>query len=184
MFLKMRGKSREPIGKQPPVNEDEAMEPEKPGEGTAESEETLVKQISGLEDMVNKRTRELEDAKVQLSQLSTVAEGTDGTKEEAQVDELFTQPNQPAGESSVPAEEEKPDGEKEPNALLTETEKKGEEKSGSEGESDMLSDIFSQEDEEENPLAGLITTLPDVAAAELLDEAKEIEKMMQEWQPD
>ena len=92
MFLKMRGKSREPGGKQPPVNEDEAMELERPGEGTAEAEETLVKQISGLEDMVNKRTRELEDAKVQLSQLSTVAEGTDGTKEEAQVEELFTQP--------------------------------------------------------------------------------------------
>ena len=48
----------------------------------------------------------------------------------------------------------------------------------------MLSDIFNQEDEEENPLVGLISTLPDVAAAELLDEAKEIEKMMQEWQPD
>lgn len=184
MFLKMRSKSRESGGKQPPVDEDEAMELEKPGEGTAEAEETLVKQISGLEDMVNKRTRELEDAKVQLSQLSTVVEGTDGTKEEAQVEELFTQPNQPAGESPVPTEEKKPAEEKEPDALLTKTEEKGEEKPGSEGESDMLSDIFSQEDEEENPLAGLISTLPDVAAAELLDEAKEIEKMMQEWQPD
>lgn len=183
MFLKIRGKSREPGGKQPPVNEDEAMELERPGEGTAEAEETLVKQISGLEDMVNKRTRELEDAKVQLSQLSTVAEGTDGTKEEAQVEELFTQPNQPAGESPVPTEEGAPAEEKEPDALLTETEEK-EKEPGSEGESDMLSDIFNQEDEEENPLVGLISTLPDVAAAELLDEAKEIEKMMQEWQPD
>jgi len=184
MFLKIRGKSREPGGKQPPVNEDEAMELERPGEGTAEAEETLVKQISGLEEMVSQRTRELEDAKVQLSQLSTVVEGTDGTEEKALVEELFTQPNQPAGESPVPTEEGAPAEEKEPDALLTETEEKGEEKPGSEGESDMLSDIFSQEDEEENPLVGLISTLPDVAAAELLDEAKEVEKMMQGWQPD
>jgi hypothetical protein len=48
---------------------------------------------------------------------------------------------------------------------------------------DSLGNLFSQNDEEVNPLANLINALPDVTAQELIDDLKEIKKIIKEWQP-
>jgi len=48
---------------------------------------------------------------------------------------------------------------------------------------DSLGNLFSQNDEEVNPLANLINALPDVTARELIDDLKEIKRIIKEWQP-
>jgi hypothetical protein len=47
---------------------------------------------------------------------------------------------------------------------------------------DDLSQLFSQDEEEENPLAALINALPDVSAQELLDDLQEIKMIIRESQ--
>jgi hypothetical protein len=48
--------------------------------------------------------------------------------------------------------------------------------------SSSISNIFENVDDEENPLANLIKVLPDVAATELLDDLKEINDIIKDWQ--
>jgi|WetSurMetagenome_2_1015567.scaffolds.fasta_scaffold46323_2 hypothetical protein len=50
-------------------------------------------------------------------------------------------------------------------------------------DSDSLKNLFSQDEEEENPLASLINSLPDVSVRELLDDIAEINRIIKEWQP-
>ena len=45
-----------------------------------------------------------------------------------------------------------------------------------------ISNIFNNIEEEENPLANLIKALPDVAATELIDDLKEINDIIKDWQ--
>jgi hypothetical protein len=47
---------------------------------------------------------------------------------------------------------------------------------------DSFNDLFSSNEEEENPLANLIKSLPDVTAGELIDDLKEIKGIIKEWQ--
>ncbi len=46
---------------------------------------------------------------------------------------------------------------------------------------DSLSSLFSMDEEEVNPLATLIDSLPDVTVQELMDDIQEIKEIMQEW---
>jgi hypothetical protein len=47
---------------------------------------------------------------------------------------------------------------------------------------DSLNNLFSHDEEEENLLASLVRSLPDVAASELLDDIKEIKGIIEDWQ--
>jgi hypothetical protein len=47
---------------------------------------------------------------------------------------------------------------------------------------DSINSLFSQDEEEENLLANLVRSLPDVAASELLDDIKEIKGIIEDWQ--
>ena len=180
MFLKMR-KLTESFGKKS-TQEEGALENENFSEDVAEAGAPVVNQVTSLEELVNKRTRDLEAAREQLKQLSGSTEGSE-EKDEAEVEELFTAPNQPKGESSDQPKAEQAGEEKDVLPEKADAEPKApENEQGSEGEGDSLSDLFSQEEEIENPLAGLISTLPDVTARELLDEVQEIKVMLSEWQ--
>ena len=44
-----------------------------------------------------------------------------------------------------------------------------------------INSIFTNVEEEENPLSNLIKTLPDVAATELMDDLKEISDIIKDW---
>jgi hypothetical protein len=46
---------------------------------------------------------------------------------------------------------------------------------------DSLSSLFSMDEDEVNPLAALIDSLPDVTVQELMDDIQEIKEIMQEW---
>jgi hypothetical protein len=47
---------------------------------------------------------------------------------------------------------------------------------------DSLNALFSSDEEEENPLASLVRSLPDVDASELMDDIKEIKGIIEDWQ--
>ena len=190
MFFKMR-KSRESDEEQLSVPAGDEVEKGKPGEGVAEAGDNLVAdgEITNLEERVNRKPIDLEEADEQLGQLAGVDEsgskdgGGDG------VEDLFTKPNPPQELAVEPENQTLVEG-KDLDSLLVgtgEEEKEGQEKEGQEKEKEGekeggLYDIFSdEEEEEENPLAGLIATLPDVTAQELFDETKEVDELLREW---
>lgn len=47
---------------------------------------------------------------------------------------------------------------------------------------DSLNNLFSSDDEEENPLTNLIRSLPDVDVNELMDDLNEIKDIIKDWQ--
>jgi len=202
MFGGIRKLRREPVESKASTEKVAALEVEETGESNEGAGNTLVAQIVNLEELVNRKTRDLETVKDQLRQLADTTKDSGEGKAEANVEELFTQPNQLKSEQLVQSDEEAPKEEKELDALLekvgeeaaekqeemTKNEKEGEPKSEpesekkDEAESDSLGDLFNQEEEEENPLAGLITSLPDVTVEELLGEAEEIKAIVCELQ--
>ena len=48
---------------------------------------------------------------------------------------------------------------------------------------DSLNKLFSDQEEEENPLAALIANMPDVTVQELMDDLEEIKRIIREWKP-
>jgi hypothetical protein len=99
---------------------------------------------------------------------------TDGDEPTVKVQEL----NKPAEEATPEAEAEKPPETKAENPPEAKAEKPPEAKTADEG--DSFSSLFTQDDEEENPLANLIASMPDISAGELLDDLKEIKGIMKE----
>jgi hypothetical protein len=182
MFLR-KGKSESPLEGEQSPQENDAAEMEKPAGDTAEEKDPLVNQITNLEGLVNKRTKDLEEARNQLSELHETTESSDGddAKDELPVEDLFTQPNQVKSEPSAVSEKEQPVESKDTESLMGKTnveEGEPEEKA----KDDAMPDFFSSDDDEENPLAGLIGSLPEVTTQELVEEAKQVTTMLREWQ--
>ena len=48
-------------------------------------------------------------------------------------------------------------------------------------DADSLNKLFSTQEDEENPLASLINSLPDVSVRELMDDLAEIQRIIKEW---
>jgi hypothetical protein len=59
-----------------------------------------------------------------------------------------------------------------------------EKKENKSDDSMSLNNLFSQEEEEENPLDSLIKSLPDVSVQELMDDLAEIHRIIKEWRPE
>jgi hypothetical protein len=57
-----------------------------------------------------------------------------------------------------------------------------EEKKPPEEAADSLNKLFSQDEEEENPLANLIRSLPNVTAEELIEDLNEIKAIIKDWE--
>jgi hypothetical protein len=82
--------------------------------------------------------------------------------------------------AAAPAEGKKAEAEIKAETKEEPAEEKKEEKLEA---SDSLNNLFSSEEEEENPLASLINSLPDVTVQELLDDLAEIHRIINEWKP-
>ena len=93
-----------------------------------------------------------------------VTAGADAPDEGLKVVEVAAGADAPAEAEKEPANAE---AEKEPS-----TEK----------EDDSINSLFNQEDDEVNPLANLVNSLPDVTAQELLDDLGEIKEIIREWE--
>ena len=169
MFLKMRKSDKSET-----VQSDDVPEVEQSNAKVDQEEDVLVNQTTNLEDTVNKKTRKTEDAGQPLDGLSETKDSKEEDDTEvrtkavpAQILDLDTEP-------AVEPAEEPPDRDKNLNITLENAEPE------STGETGMLSDIFSDEDEAVNPLQGLIDSLPDITAEELLQEVQAITTMMHE----
>ncbi len=162
MFLKI-GKSRGSSEKKAPVQKGDA----------AGSEEALVTQIANLEEVVNKRTKGLEETREQLVQLSDVE------KIPEEVKDLLSMPNQ--AKAKIAAESKASELE-DLRALLGTGDAELEKEQKNEVKGDSLSSLFEVEEEENNVLLNLIKSLPEVTAEELLGDAQEVESIMREWQ--
>ena len=161
---------------------------ENPKQETVQVEEDMVRKVENLEELVSKGTVGLEATREQLEKLSDNSEGSEGgeNKAEEAADVLFSRPGQPAAELSVEVEKlgesgeetgaEKPGKDEMAELLLV----KEEAEETEESDEDSLKNLFSDDEEEVNPLAGLINSLPDVTASELLNEAQEIKIIVRE----
>lgn len=172
------------IGKSKKKQEEDAVE----AEGTAEE------QIGEMEEKINGRTKNLEETAQELQELSDEADTTEENEDtpagpHPPLDELTIEPEDKLAEvdddeagANVTEEEgeeikvvevtagsdQPPEGEKEAKA--------------EEGGGDSIKNLFSDDEEEENPLANLIKSLPDVTAGELIDDLNEIKGIIKEWQ--
>jgi TolA-binding protein len=150
--------------------------------------------IAGLEEQLKDRTEDLAQTEMKLKDLS----GKISKLEEIEASEL--QPHGPIGElSTVPEDslsgvdtDEEEDTSAEPEkkpakAKVAEAEPESKpstatKKPDKQLDAESLKALFTSEEEEENPLAGLINSLPDVSVDELMDDLKEIKDIIRDWQ--
>ena len=164
---------------------------EKPDKDTAEVSDALATPIAVLEEQVDNKTEELEATEQEPKELS------DTTKDSEADKDAPPQPHGPLSELSVEPGDELIDEETDTGTLFEEADEQvkvveaeaeaaapaeAEKQPATEEESDSLDSLFSEEEDEVNPLANLINSLPDVAAQELLDDLQEIKEIIREWQ--
>ena len=163
---------------------------EEPDENNAETGDATATQIAGLEEQVNNKTKELEATKQELQELSDKVNGSE------EDENTPPQPHGPLDELTVrPDDELVMDDQADVVTLMGNSEEEvkvtevvagevapanAENAEVAVDENDSLSDLFSQDEEEVNPLASLINSLPDVTAQELLDDLQEIKEIINE----
>jgi hypothetical protein len=164
-------------------------------DGTAEVREALATKIAVLEEQVNSKTKKLEQAERKIKNLAVAAstpqedapprphgplvelevEPTGGGEADGDtnVGTLLGEATEEAKTTAAPVATTAPET---PAATATPSATKEAKKE----EDDSLSNLFRQEEDEENPLAALISSLPDVSTRELLDDLQEIKEIIQE----
>jgi hypothetical protein len=176
---------------------------EEPEEEIIEVEKTTAGQLTDMHEQISSKTRNLEKTTQQLQELSGALNGSDEEGEKPRphgpLKELSVEPEDkmmdididtPADEElfdssgeeikvvevsaeAAPAEnaeQTEPAGENPPEPETTEDKE--------DSEDDSFNSLFSSEEEEVNPLASLISALPDVTAQELVDELQEIKDII------
>ena len=166
---------------------------ESPDRDTAGAEAVSTAQIDNLHEHLKNRAKGLEETEQQLRELADIAEAPEETGGASPL------PHGPLDELTIEPGEEIPDVDEEADVgtLLAEADEgvklvevgaeaaepaKAEKEPAKEGESDSLNSLFSQEEDDVNPLANLIDVLPDVTTRELLDDLQEIKEIIREWQ--
>jgi hypothetical protein len=160
---------------------------------TTEADDTATIQATVLEEVKN-RTMDLEKSEKseqpeEVANTASHSEGEENTtpKPHGPLSELTVEPENGLQDAELEAETPVEEADEEVNvvkigaeeAAPAEAESKAEKEPEKEDD-DSLGNLFSQEEEEENPLASLLNSLPDVTAQELLDDAQEITEMMRE----
>jgi hypothetical protein len=70
-----------------------------------------------------------------------------------------------------------------PDPAVPEVKLEDTEESQPDENNDSLNNLFSDQEEEENPLASLIANMPDVTVQELMEDLEEIKRIIREWKP-
>jgi hypothetical protein len=176
---------------------------EEPEEEIIEVEKTTAGQLTEMHEQMSSKTRNLEKTTQQLQELSGTLNGSDEEEERPKphgpLKELSVEPEDkmmdidmdtPADEElfdssgeeiqvvevsaetppAETAEQTGPAGENPPESEATEDKE--------DSEDDSFNSLFNSEEEEINPLASLISALPDVSAQELVDELQEIKDII------
>ena len=155
----------------------------------------IVTHIAELEGHLKDRTDGLAQAEKKLKRLS------DKVNELGEPEVVLAHPHGPIGELSIEPvdsltgvdtdEQEDTDvkNEEEPedvNLVAAESESKPASSTKkvpkSNFDADSLKALFTSQEVEENPLASLINSLPDITVDELMDDLKEIKDIIRDWQ--
>ena len=178
---------------------------DKKGEAEDSTVGMVNNSVSEMEEHMNERTKDLEAMTKRLKELSkdtneNSAIGPHGPIGELSVDDFRPDADSElGGDSNIILEDENEEVKiveigtitsNSPAATKTEASPEPEPASqpsvGSginlEDDSDSLKNLFSDDEEEENPLEKLINSLPDVSAQELLDDLNEIKGIIKDWQ--
>jgi hypothetical protein len=152
-----------------------------------------------MKDTLNTKTKSLEETEAAVGPHGPIGElslETDDPDTKKELDDEITQP--PGTEPVIKVVEmsKKPEANRGPTTeALSGTPKAAETKTPEkpptlasatvakpEAVDDSLSNLFSSHEEEVNPLASLINSLPDVTVQELVDDLNEIRGIINEWQ--
>lgn len=160
------------------------------------SSDDTIKPIAQLEEQLKDRTKNLKQTEQKLMNLSgkvdDIAEiEVNNIRPHGPIEELSIEPEDAL--NGVDSDEEVED----PNANLEEDEEEvklvetsaesepaspAENKTKSNYDSESLKALFANVDEEENPLASLINSLPEITIDELEEDLKEIKDIIRDWQ--
>ena len=165
------------------------------GKGKLPAGDATATQIAELEEQLNDRTDNLKQTEKKLKRLSVKVSNL------AEIEVTPVQPHGPIGELSIEPEDtlEDVDLDEEENtsAALEEgvedvklvevpaefgPSPSAEKERKNDLDGDSLKALFTSEEEEENPLANLIHSLPDVTIDELTEDLKEIKDIIKDWQ--
>ncbi len=168
--------------------------------GRAKDLEEKAQQIQGLADKsgntgdvplgphrpLGELTLDADDKSAGLVQVIKLTESDDAEEEETKVKLVeVSAVNAPPPAKAAPAKltETKADQVK-PNDIKAAPAKPPEKakETKPDDSADSLGNLFSQHEDEVNPLANLINSLPDVTAQELIDDLKDIKRIIKEWQ--
>ncbi len=171
MFWKR--KASQPLGIKEP--EEDAAEAREPVLKTTRAAAAIVETVGATAKAEAGKPRAKGDP-IPLEYTADVL-AEDGLK----MEELFVKPNQTEGGRSAKLKEipqvkeadlrkvfTKPDAKKEATIDL--------------GKSDSMDSLFENREKEENPLAALILSLPNISAGELLTDAQEVRTLVGKWQ--
>jgi hypothetical protein len=163
--------------------------------GKKSADDATSAQIAELEEHIKERTDDLAETEMKLKKLSGKI------SEIEEIDTSEARPHGPIGELSI-APEDSLSGvdtdEDEEEAVIEVRKKPGDanpaeaqpegkysastKKPDKQLDAESLKALFTSEEEEENPLAALINSLPDVSVDELMDDLKEIKDIIKDWQ--
>jgi hypothetical protein len=163
------------------------------GKGKLPAGDATATQIAELEEHLNDRTDNLKQTEKKLKRLSGKVSNL------AEIEVTPIQPHGPIGELSIEPEDtlEGVDEEENTGATLeegvedvklvevpaeSEPSPSAEKERKNDLDGDSLKALFTSEEEEENPLANLIHSLPDVTIDELTEDLKEIKDIIKDWQ--
>lgn len=182
---------------------------EEPVEDDADLNETTASQIAEMGEEITSKTKDLEETAMELDLLSDVVSGAeendDAPHPHGPLSELSLDANDEIADSGAILEiddvqldddgediklvelntDAAPAAPAEPAAVQqAESDSQGEpdDSDDDDGDDDSLNNLFGDIEEEENPLASLISSLPDVSVQELLDDIQEINEIIRDWQ--
>ncbi len=142
---------------------------------------------------VNNKTEDVEVTEQQLSELTDAATGSEEDEDtppqpHGPLDELTIGPEDQLLEADDEVEVSTMFGKPEEEVKVVEVEAtevsatEAQKEPVEDEDSNSLKGLFSDDEEEENPLANLINSMPDVNAQELVNELEEIKEIIKEWQ--
>jgi hypothetical protein len=163
---------------------------EKP-EKDAGTDDTIATQEAEIKEQTKNNTKDPKAAAKQSKEPSDTSNDSEEGEEtppqpHGPLSELSVDPNDKSADEDIDIDAQTEEASEEVEVVKVSAEAtapaEAEKATAEAQESDSLSNLFSDDEEEENPLANLINSLPDVTTQELLDDLKEIKEIIQEWQ--
>jgi hypothetical protein len=159
---------------------------EKPGDRPAEEDPT--RPISPTEEKMNGHTGDPEEMAQKIEGLTSNSDGDRDSGPHGPIGELSVEPEDREDDEITGIDAPEAEAESQEQVKLVEVsadkepEPAAEPTPASADPANPLSGLFTDEDEEDNPLANLIRSLPDYTTHEIMEDLSELKRIIHEWQ--